>query len=175
MPIQQEQPSLGRKISELPHRTSTDLDYEVFPLMDTRFHSSDNEPIQRTLMNRPIDKIACAPTDGSVWAATGSRGLIKGIMMKMPHFSKMATSQTFQEMWAVKLDKEIKLGDCGSWVMDPDGNIYGHIGTLSFAINPQSCYKRVFWIFCSHKLRDLTLLMFLIYITEPYLQYVWAR
>jgi len=65
--------------------------------------------------------------DGAGWAATGTTGLVTGKMMRMPHFSKMAGSETFQETWAVKLDRETRPGDCGSWVLDVDGKIYGHI------------------------------------------------
>ncbi|KAL2039880.1 hypothetical protein N7G274_007283 [Stereocaulon virgatum] len=68
------------------------------------------------------------PADRSVFVATGTTGSVGGSIMKNLYFIKTGRSRTFQEMWAVRLDRRTILGDCGAWVIDAlTGDLYGHI------------------------------------------------
>ena len=99
------------KISNLLPCEINDLDYEVFEIDDPYYHNrkywnkidlpSSGDPIRRIIPN----KIARNLVECRVWAATGTTGCVQGTMMRQPHYIKMEGSETFQEMWAVKMDR----------------------------------------------------------------------
>ena len=100
--------SSNPKISNLLPYEKNDLDYEVFEIDDPRYHSwnkidlpSSERPIRRIIPN----EIARSLVECPVWAATGTTGCVQGTMMRQPHYIKMEGSDTFQEMWAVRLDR----------------------------------------------------------------------
>ena len=96
------------KISKLLPCEKNDLDYEVFEIDDARYHDynkmdlpGSGDPVRHILPN----KVARTLVECPVWAATGTTGCVQGTMMRQPHYIKMEGSETFQEMWAVKLDR----------------------------------------------------------------------
>ena len=99
--------SSNRKISKLLPCEKNDLDYEVFEIDDARYHNwnmmdipSSGDPVRQIF---PTD-VARTLVECPVWAATGTTGCVRGTMMRQAHYIKMEGSETFQEMWAVKLD-----------------------------------------------------------------------
>ncbi len=106
----QEQLFCNQRIADIPvHYMQTDLDYEVFRLDDPRFHTVNQialptmqEPAQVLRPSRP----ARMPADTAVWVVTGTTGAVQGTMTSAAHYMKMEGSKTFQEMWAVRLDRE---------------------------------------------------------------------
>ena len=87
----------------------TDLDYEIFPLGSPHVQApntvcvpaSEHSP-SRQLTSR---RIAMEPADRAVFVATGTTGCVGGSIMKNPYYIKIGRSRTFQEMWAVRLDR----------------------------------------------------------------------
>ncbi|KAL6718256.1 hypothetical protein ACLMJK_004344 [Lecanora helva] len=98
-----------------------ELDYEVFKLDPHRFKGPNK--VNNIIPRKVIEK----PTDRTVWAATANSGCVRGEMTRVPSFMRMAGARTFQEAWCVDLDRETRNGDGGAWVVDEDGNLYGHI------------------------------------------------
>ena len=140
--------SSNPKISDLLPYERNDLDYEVFEIDDPYYHNlnkidlpSSGDSIRHIIPN----KIARTLVECPVWAATGTTGCVQGTMMRQPHYIKMEGSETFQEMWAVKLDRNtskssetpqqafllifppVEPGDSGAWVVDSAGQLFGHI------------------------------------------------
>lgn len=107
---QQDRYSCGQRIANISANCiQTDLDYELFRLDDPRFHT-DNAISLPTMqesaqMLRP-GKPARMPLDAAVWVFTGTTGSVRGTMTSTAHYIKMEGSRTFQEMWAVHLDRE---------------------------------------------------------------------
>lgn len=63
-----------------------------------------------------------------VLAATASNGALKGTLSGTPTFMKTQSSNSFQEVWTVRLVGSLKTGDCGSWVVNLEtGDLFGHI------------------------------------------------
>ena len=100
--------SSNPKISDLLPFERNDLDYEVFEIGDSLYREpnkidlpSFGYPSRRIIPN----KVARTVVECPVWAATGTTGCVQGTMMPQPHYIKMEGSETFQEMWAVKLDR----------------------------------------------------------------------
>ena len=100
--------SANPKISDLLPFERNDLDYEVFEIDDPAYHNgnkidlpSSTDYIRRIIPN----KVARTLVECPVWAATGTTGCVQGTMMRQPHYIKMEGAETFQEMWAVKLDR----------------------------------------------------------------------
>ena len=140
--------SSNPKVSNLLPYERNDLDYEIFEIDDPHHHNwnrvelpSPGDHIRRIIPN----KIARTLVECPVWAATGTTGCVQGIMMRQPHYIKMEGSETFQEMWVLKLDRNtskssespqrafwlifplVDPGDSGAWVVDSAGQLYGHI------------------------------------------------
>ena len=107
---QQDRRFCGQRIADVSaNYIQTDLDYELFRLDDPRFHT-DNAISLPTMqesaqMLRP-GKPARMPVDAAVWVVTGTTGFVRGTMTSTAHYIKMEGSSTFQEMWAVRLDRE---------------------------------------------------------------------
>ena len=96
------------KISDLLPFERNDLDYEVFEIDDPAYHNGNkiDLPSSTDYIRRIIPtKVARTLVECPVWAATGTTGCVQGIMMRQPHYIKMEGSETIQEMWAVKLDR----------------------------------------------------------------------
>ena len=99
--------SSNPKISDLLPYERNDLDYEVFEIDDPYYHNWNTIDLPNSEDLRCIipNKIARTLVECPVWAATGTTGCVQGTMMRQPHYIKMAGSETFQEMWAVKMDR----------------------------------------------------------------------
>jgi hypothetical protein len=101
---------LGPRISTLaPDCVANDLDYEVFPLNDPKYHVSNSIKLPAIEGSHPrkilLKGVARAAAETAIWAATGTTGSVKGTLMRNPYFIKMAGSQSYQEMWPVKLER----------------------------------------------------------------------
>ena len=98
---------VDRKIATLPNVfTKTDLDYEIFRLDSCHVSKSNYIALPSTAEKIVPNKVAEKSVDGIVWAATGTTGSVKGVMMTAPRYIKMESSRTFQEMWVVDLDRK---------------------------------------------------------------------
>ncbi|KAL8721480.1 MAG: hypothetical protein Q9181_007694 [Wetmoreana brouardii] len=116
-----------------PNDPVNDLDYECHPIKEFTYHQQTN----RILLPRTVNenrkylfpqKIAAKPDQSTVWAVTGTTGLVKGTILENPYYIKMNGSSTCQEMWPVRLERDTIPGDCGAWVVNATtGDIYGHI------------------------------------------------
>lgn len=103
-----------RKISTMTSpRVRNDIDYEVFPIEDARYCdvnkiclSSDGVTTDFIQVDGVAEELAERP----VRVATGTTGTVKGVVQTSTHFIKMAGSQTFQEMWAVQLERQASKG-----------------------------------------------------------------
>lgn len=100
----------GPRISTLaPDCVANDLDYEVFPLDDPKYHVSNSIQLPAIEGSYPqkivLKTIARAAAETTIWAATGTTGSIRGTLMRNPYFIKMTGSRTYQEMWPVKLER----------------------------------------------------------------------
>ncbi|KAL9594019.1 MAG: hypothetical protein Q9179_005587 [Wetmoreana sp. 5 TL-2023] len=95
------------KIATLsPSHPVNDLDYECLPFNEVKFQESN-----RILLPATVDgvrkyllpqRIASEPEESTVWAVTGTTGLVKGTMLKNPYYIKMNGSSMCQEMWPVR-------------------------------------------------------------------------
>lgn len=92
-----------------PDCVANDLDYELFPLNDPKYHVSNSIQLPATkgshLREIVPRGIARAAAETTVWAATGTTGCVKGTLMENPYFIKMTGSNSYQEMWPVKLER----------------------------------------------------------------------
>ncbi|KAG4436281.1 hypothetical protein IFR05_008221 [Cadophora sp. M221] len=66
---------------------------------------------------------------GSAEVLVKSRlGVERGTLLGDYSLVALPGTGTFQRLWAVKLERDIAPGDCGSWVLDAAGeSLYGHI------------------------------------------------
>ncbi|KAL6719215.1 Protein png1 [Lecanora helva] len=132
-PIQRPWSLANRQISRLPiNCVQNDLDYEVFPLDEphSQHPNSMNLPACGKASLNLIEPSGVMRdlVETEIWAVTGTTGSVKGTLIQAPSYIKMPYSRTFQEMWAVKLDRSTMQGDCGSWVVEAStGKICGHI------------------------------------------------
>ncbi|KAH7313171.1 hypothetical protein BKA65DRAFT_558385 [Rhexocercosporidium sp. MPI-PUGE-AT-0058] len=92
----------------------------------------------RILGDMPLNRSICAkkyPTKivqdilGGAEVLVQSRfGVEKGILLGDCSLVALPGTEKFQRMWAVKLERDVAPGDCGSWVLDAAGeSLYGHI------------------------------------------------
>ena len=131
--IERRQNSSGWRISSLPVTCiENDLDYEVFPLDDQQLHLPNRIQLPETQGSTPSfitpNGFVRELQECEIWAATGTTGSVKGTILKTPFYTKLEHSQTFQEMWTVRLDRKTMHGDCGAWVVEAStGRICGHI------------------------------------------------
>ncbi|KAL8701205.1 MAG: hypothetical protein Q9201_005029 [Fulgogasparrea decipioides] len=99
------------KIATLsPSHPVNDLDYECLPFNEVKFQESN-----RILLPATVDgvrkyllpqRIASEPEESTVWAVTGTTGLVKGTMLKNPYYIKMNGSSMCQEMWPVRFERD---------------------------------------------------------------------
>lgn len=57
-------------------------------------------------MRQSLDVTKGHPNKQEVWAATGTTGLVKGVILCNPYFLKMPGTTHFEEMWAVNLERK---------------------------------------------------------------------
>lgn len=107
---QQDRHSCGQRIADISaNYIQTDLDYELFRLDDPRFHTDNAISLPTTQDSAQmlrLGKPARMPLDAAVWVVTGTTGSVRGTMTSTAHYIKMEGSKTFQEMWAVRLDRQ---------------------------------------------------------------------
>ena len=111
---------------------SSDLDYNLFPLQttDATIHNEINIQSEEACSTKQIliQGVARELTARKIFVATGTTGVVSGSMQESPHFLQIENSRHLQEVWAVRLDREILAGDSGSWVIDAStGELCGHI------------------------------------------------
>ncbi|KFY25073.1 hypothetical protein V493_04854 [Pseudogymnoascus sp. VKM F-4281 (FW-2241)] len=70
--------------------------------------------------------VAKEAKDVGVWAATSTTPPVRGRLSICPYLLKLPT-YSLQKLWVVDLERDIRLGDSGAWVMDESSNVYGHI------------------------------------------------
>jgi hypothetical protein len=126
------QPDQWQILAPLLNCVQNDLEYQIFPIADPQFQAPNKIDVPKSEgegLRYIVPKcVAREAAETEVWAVTGTTGPVKGTLIKNPYFIKMAGSKTFQENWAVRLERDTMPGDCGSWVVDATtGEIYGHI------------------------------------------------
>jgi hypothetical protein len=103
-----------RKISTMTSpRMRNDIDYEIFPIEHTRYCAANKiyPPSDRATTDfTKVEGVAETLAERPVWVATGTTGTIRGVIQTSTHFIKMADGQTFQEMWAVHLERRAGKG-----------------------------------------------------------------
>ena len=87
--------------------TPNDLDYQLL-----HFDAKILTPAHIQNPVQPFDclssqVIAKFVTEASVLAATSKSGIVKGVIMSNSHYIKMEYSSSYQELWSVKLERDI--------------------------------------------------------------------
>jgi hypothetical protein len=63
-----------------------------------------------------------------VTIVSGYRGISSGSLFATPRFIRLPKTTTARKIFALRLDRYVQPGDCGSWVIDEaSGSLYGHI------------------------------------------------
>ncbi|KFY66698.1 hypothetical protein V496_01927, partial [Pseudogymnoascus sp. VKM F-4515 (FW-2607)] len=70
--------------------------------------------------------VAKEAKDVGVWAATSTIPPVRGRLSICPYLLKLPT-YSLQKLWVVDLERDIRLGDSGAWIIDESSNVYGHI------------------------------------------------
>ena len=109
-----------------------DLDYDLFPINDTSgFVTNQIRPSPTGSLQSPqitVKGVARDLIERRVWVATGTTGVVGGVIKASPHFIQIANGRTLQQVWAVRLDRETLAGDSGAWVVDAvTGELCGHV------------------------------------------------
>jgi hypothetical protein len=111
-----------RKLGELAH-ISVDADWaliEVSKVVNANLSQSSG-----------LDALHVASTASAgaiVQAHTASEGILMGTMYGTPSDIRLPGSRSFQEVYSIKFDHGLDVGDCGSVVLDATGQVlYGHI------------------------------------------------
>ena len=90
--------------------TVNDLDYECVAVDDVEYQKPNRILLPTSAHESPQflfpRAIASKAEESTVWAVTGTTGLVKGTIIKNPYYIRMNGSRTYQEMWAVKLDRD---------------------------------------------------------------------
>lgn len=69
---------------------------------------------------------------GLVTSVTASAGLVRGYIDSTPAFIRAPNTSRYQEVYSVKFESALALGDCGSWVVNAESHtLYGHVITGS--------------------------------------------
>jgi peptide-N4-(N-acetyl-beta-glucosaminyl)asparagine amidase len=112
-------PGLDYALIETQVNTDIQSVNRVLPISGVTPHFSYLSPPQAA--NR-------VPLETTVIAITASAGLLKGKMLGTPTFMRVPSSSTYQELWTVRLEGKLAVGDSGSWVVNAhDGTLLGHI------------------------------------------------
>ncbi len=81
-----------------------DLDYELL-----RFYTIEPKTNRIAIPGNgklTLQRIATAAANCEVLAATGTTGIVKGTMISNAYYIRLDNSSTYQELWAVKLERE---------------------------------------------------------------------
>jgi hypothetical protein len=122
---------LGNLVVSSVNRSNTGLDYALVEIKEPHV-----QPYNKITLTRAPDTTYLYPeriagprlVDANIVAMTGSGGLLNGVLLGTPSFLRLPCSQSFQEVWTVRLAGHLSKGDCGSWVVDAEnGDVYGHI------------------------------------------------
>ncbi|PQE14130.1 PNG1- with de-N-glycosylation function (N-glycanase) protein [Rutstroemia sp. NJR-2017a BVV2] len=104
------------------------LDYnliQVKPSLSRRFNQITLDLDYKTTIIYP-HRVAGTLLDTNVLAVTGSTGVMTGRLCGTPTFVQVNARS--QELWTVRLNGQLQLGDSGSLVVDVEnGNILGHV------------------------------------------------
>ena len=111
-------PRRGYRLASLSRESkTTDLDYEVFLIENPSFHTPNRIDLQKgrgypttyltsekVVVN--INDFFGDATARPILAATGTTGVVEGDIIRSPYLIKMNRSNSFQEMWAVRLSRD---------------------------------------------------------------------
>lgn len=90
--------------------TVNDLDYECVPVDDVAYQKPNRILLPTNAHESPqfLFPRAIAPKveESTVWAVTGTTGLVKGTIIGNPYYIRMNGSRTCQEMWPVRLERD---------------------------------------------------------------------
>jgi hypothetical protein len=112
--VDEEQTLEDRKQQKISTTNSSfvknDIDYEIFPIEDSEYCVPNRVSLptakDATQNHVLVRRIAQELAERQVWIASGTTGTVRGTMQASTHFIKMAGNQTFQEIWAVQLERD---------------------------------------------------------------------
>lgn len=120
--------AVGRLVKLSTNGPHPDLDYALIEIQRPDFPTFNCIQLSETTLLVPKQVVKIKSQNTSIITATGSSGVLKGILSGTPSFLKSPSSTIFQEVWTVRLDGKLAKGDSGSWVMDSEtGALLGHI------------------------------------------------
>lgn len=107
------------------------LDYLLIEITNPhfqRFNEISFNTETKTIVLYPQNTLQSCPDNKAVFAVTGSSGVLQGTISGTPTFSMLANGKGFQEMWTIRLEGKVEVGDSGSLVVDAEnGDAIGHI------------------------------------------------
>ncbi|KAJ4408206.1 Protein png1 [Gnomoniopsis sp. IMI 355080] len=116
-------------LTSLDNGARAGLDYALIEVKEPSHrientYQSDLSDASRTVVTSILES---DDQDSNVLAITSS-GTISGTSFAAPHYVRSPNDQLFSEMLVVKFDKELKQGDCGSWVIGTlSGQLHGQV------------------------------------------------
>jgi hypothetical protein len=109
---------------------SSSLDYVLIDIKAPDSQTFNKAVVSATTKTTILypQNIATYPQNKTVFAITALSGTLKGTLSGTPTFSMIANSKEMQEMWIVRLEGKVELGDSGSLVIDAEnGDAIGHM------------------------------------------------
>ncbi|RDW91018.1 hypothetical protein BP5796_02183 [Coleophoma crateriformis] len=106
------------------------LDYALVQVNSPELHTNNLLQLASNMEGLYPERVGrMQPRNTDVICATGSaEAALEGVLSGTPTFMKLPSSNTIQEVWTVKLNGILAIGDCGSWVIDIEsGDLLGHI------------------------------------------------
>lgn len=102
------------------------LDFSIIPVSHPA-HRSLNK-IGSLESQVKVKRIAVnGAKDTKILGAT-TRGVLSGSLSGTTVYSRLPGNRCVQEAFAVRMDSNLREGDCGSWIVDSEsGDLYGHI------------------------------------------------
>ncbi|KAL3422643.1 hypothetical protein PVAG01_06799 [Phlyctema vagabunda] len=124
--IQQDVGELSEKRNSLP-TSQRNLDWALCKLDFSKVRATSAIVLPDGFKLYPAQIALEIDEDIEVWVQTGTTGVLKGMLLHSHSLVALPGHKRFQRMWIVNLDRIVLAGDCGSWVLDEKGTLYGQI------------------------------------------------
>lgn len=120
---------VGSLLNPLKDQKNPVLDYALISIAQSPQalfeQTRENESISHFY---PYSGIRTRLQDSDILCNAGFSGLLRGKMSGTPSYISMPGSTITQELWTVRFDGRLAIGDCGSWVVDDKTKeLLGHI------------------------------------------------
>lgn len=121
---------VGHLLRPQGNAVPSNLDYALIEIHNTYFQQSKLSHMaedQRSSFG-PYSSIRTISQNTAVITLTGSGKFLKGTVSGTSAYTNSPGTNSFLEMWTIRLDGKLEEGDCGSWVVGADrGGFFGHI------------------------------------------------